>query len=842
MSRFVLRGVMLGVFVVLSVPGPTSAWEPDEFEVYCGKPARESGYIVGQYALGLEKDPNTREYYLKHLGEDADVADDPGCLSPVRAGLLEDYARRSLLALKGMGFTSPSPNRLGPVVLGKNGKNVVRLFVDREYGGIANTLAPCVAGSDAVDPDRLSLMTFSTGYFENWPPPVALRLVSHEMMHLVQNAQAFRGEPHTESCAGVPEWLREGSADATSVDMVKRRFPGYRPPLTVRGSKSFYGLRPYDRAFTWVSGDAEDEHGYSIISEYRTSSLFMHLADHYYGGKYDYLAGFFAVPDGKRGGDDWLAWFDDLLRLSDDGPKAPFYLVFPDFIANYANWGTKKHSHIGESDWLADSFDGCYTETLSRDEPKTELTLELEPISAQCLKVLTRLDSGEVGQVKLMAYADSEEEIDNIHLGVAHMSAKVLDFGGNEMNCYDVAKTQRGKPVCITKPYTGRRNAGEDMGVKEQTASGSWVKTWASVMQESTGDLLDNLYVVTHTPVEPRDAKHDNRNTQKVRLEIALDAPAFSSSTHGKSKTMTASINNNLIEPVPMTGSEGTFGGLAAGGGDPQALSKLPFLMNMPSVKMPAMAQGDGISSVTLSTAEIQSDLSRGFDPDYTLQLVLVPDGQAIPFGSNGSFRASVTGYDLQAVKQAGSNPMAMVGAMMSNLSRDEPSATIEVVEWSDALLRLRVNGDYCRVSDWDRQADRCRQPQNFSGEVIKPFGWTYDTNRPFVSIDTPGMELYRKRLYESMREQMGMPRPPMPETPGQSRRFDTEVGRDHEQVQAGQEALAVSNELRHATYDSVTIGDQIDMAGSVGRPGDPRERHEVTMGPQQSVGRPSDL
>ena len=63
------------------------------------------------------------------------------------------------------------------------------------------------------------------------------------------------------------------------------------------------------------------------------------------------------APLGSCSGEgDWLDWLDTLLRHGDAGPKTPLYLVFPDFMANYAQWGSTKYEHIGDENWLAESL------------------------------------------------------------------------------------------------------------------------------------------------------------------------------------------------------------------------------------------------------------------------------------------------------------------------------------------------------------------------------------------------------------------------------------------------------------------------------------------------------
>jgi hypothetical protein len=91
------------------------------------------------------------------------------------------------------------------------------------------------------------------------------------------------------------------------------------------------------------------------------------------------------------------------------------------------------------------------------------------------------------------------------------------------------------------------------------------------------------------------------------------------------------------------------------------------------------------------------------------------------------------------------------------------PSAVIDVIEFSDKLLHVRASGQYCLGADYDKNR-QCRNPQDFEAEIVKPFGWTYDSAQAFASVDTPGMEIYRRHFYEAIRAIPGLTLPAMPD------------------------------------------------------------------------------
>lgn len=727
----------LAALLLLSNAPAVLAWEPDKFEVFCGKQTGDEDVYR----------PENRFWYADRYGEDVDVAQEPGCLSETRAALVADYAALALDFYKSLGFEAPGPNRLGPIVQGQDGQPSVRLFINRMNEGIANTVSPCFKSGRPPDPERLSVMNFTPRYVNDFPPPRALHIIAHEVFHVVQNGQAYQDYPDTQRCGDIPGWLHEGTADALGMQVTYRRFPNYRPDLSVLGALSFYRLRPYNRAFTWEGDSEKDDQGNTILANYRSSSFWQHLADHYYGGSYAYLSDFLAVPDLTFGGDDWLNWLDALLRNTDVGPGEPFYLVFPDFLANYAMWGRDKYPNIGEEEWLERAFGGCETVTLSSTQPTRGLNLDMEMVSGRCLRVkVGGLQAGDIGQIKVMAYGQSFEEMDNLHMAHASLSEKVIGGSGLENGCYKLEEKARGKPACLIKPHTGQRQGSPD----------GWVRTWASPRQETTQGGFENLYIFAHTPVHPKDLRHSHKMPpQQVRLSIGLDHMKLTTNATGPVRKATASVNMTSTERIPMKGSEAPslHGGVP--GFDADALAKLPFQINVPSA---AQGLGAGLRMVELTA----NDLTSGGALDPTHRLVLQPESGSIPFGSTGRFPVRVTLSDEGAVEQLNDLPQAVtpgdayaqaqkIAALVNsgvmgggdNVGRAE----IEVLAFNDDLLHLRASGSYCRMSDADRKTGACRNPQAFEGEVITPFGWVWDGAQRFVSTDTEGMKLYRQRI-----------------------------------------------------------------------------------------------
>jgi len=515
----------LSIMLLLSLrTGFSFAGTPTRFQVYCGESYRDAGAVgipvgaevTAKLSESLQAlNPRSYQFYEMLFGiYDPDVSGDPNCVSQAKKNQIEGYAEEILLNLKALGFKSPSPKRLGPVVSTPQGP-AIRLYAVDSYDGIGTTLSPCKSGS--LDDARLSRMQFNSKKLNSLQVQVLYYVLAHELVHVVQNAQASKLE--SDSC-GLPTWLGEGSADAIASYLTRKRFKTYRPSINTGIGKNIYGVRPYNKNLAWRFK--------AKLPDYRTSSFWSYIAERYYGNKFDYLSDYLAIPDLKLDKDDWFNWLDIQLQKTDGGPVKPLYLVFPDFVANYANWGKLKFKHIGEKTWLAYSFGGCHAISLSPEQPKQELNLELEPVSAQCIKVTVGgVKAGEVGNVKLMASDETTEDLDNLHLSVAYLEGKVVSIG-SDFNCYRDAQ-KYSNSTCGSIPFIGK--ASTQIG-----AEGKYVKTWLMQSQEVLKDNFKNLFMISHVPVHPSQQKHANQVKQKVVLQIALEHTALTTTARGTAK------------------------------------------------------------------------------------------------------------------------------------------------------------------------------------------------------------------------------------------------------------------------------------------------------------------
>jgi hypothetical protein len=575
------------------------------------------------------------------------------------------------------------------------------------------------------------------------------RGIAHELVHVVQNAQQVRTGERAEHV--MAPWIAEGTADALAADLTRSRGYGVEPPISVRGSRSLYGLRPWHRSLTWKSGSADrDRHGNLLITDYTASSFWTYLAERFFKGSFHYLVDWFAVPDPHEGRDDWLEWTDDLLRYDDGGIDHPLYLVFPDFIAHYASWGEKKYPSVGEQDWLHESFDRCEIVTVTPGAAPAELSLEVEPLSARCVKVMVgSVAPDEAVAVQFMAYDGDTDRLDNLHLVTARMANTV---GGVTFECYDEARRMGPNALCLHKPFTGTRGralAPSDMGGVTDSG-GDFVKTWLGTQQVTGGEgLIENIYFLVHTPVEPRDAEHDvhqGGRHQTVRLHVGLER---SNVTLAEDPSMASgSVNGSAgLGLVPMRGGDdpggdpadltGSITAAMESATDPEAMSRGLFLQNQPmGTVLPSstLLPCDGVCMVTLQRTEPRPDGWGGHELVTTASVSLTPE-DPIPWGTTGSFEAQVSTCPAEECDEG--------------LGIGE--GTITVAAFSEELLHLSVSGSYCVIRGFSGLG--CPDPQTFEGEIVKPFGWAYDAGRTFNSIDTPGMAEYREYLTKSLAE-----------------------------------------------------------------------------------------
>lgn len=248
-------------------------WEPTQVELFCGKPA---------FSSFLHRNDQTQAYYTEQLAEgiDPDIPENQDCISTDFRRESEEYAEYIHNAYKNMHFKG---SRLGPTVTGSTDQPVRRIYVPSSYDGIMTTVK-------SVNYCTETLSSIQVKPYTELYAMERFRLWAHELFHPVQDFMPTYQAYCSDYEPG--KWLSEGSADAMSVYLLKQKGFNFRPPLARQGSRSFYGLRPYNQNLAVVD-ESKDIYGNSILTQYRTNSFFAFMSERYHGGKMDYLARYF---------------------------------------------------------------------------------------------------------------------------------------------------------------------------------------------------------------------------------------------------------------------------------------------------------------------------------------------------------------------------------------------------------------------------------------------------------------------------------------------------------------------------------------------------------------------
>lgn len=748
------------------------AWTPERFEVFCGQPAWSTG-LTGSY---------DRAFYADRTGKD-DVLEDPSCLSPERLGMIQRMSAHIVAAYRDLGFANPSPTRLGPVVDGVLGEPVVRIYVndDPEF---AYTVSPCTsAGVKMLD--RLSFVVVDTHVARTSPAPFLYYVLAHELFHVVQNAQTFKIGAGTKSCM-IDHWVSEGTADAISTHLTRLAYPGFTPALGPEWVRNYVGLRRFDINLTAararaVAGVREEAN----VLGYRASALWRHLGETYMREDWRYLVRFLGVANNSAGArDDWLRWLDRLTR-ADREIRMPLAMTYAAFLTDYASWGAEKYEDtIGESVWLREVFGACTVVPLNPRQPVRFVTLQLEPLAGDCVRVsVGGLEPDAFASVRVVARDADTDRLDELHLGLASSTAFTrfdgLDFDG--FDCHTYMRTARsGSDPCTFSPF---------VGVAPDLAPGEVVKTWRTGPQRPVeGGGFENLYVVTRAPLEPRDALHQTRTPQTVRLQFglqvaALDTPATQRSPATRRPGVISGGGEvpflPMVDPPLRSDGPSALSGLDLGDASRFASGALPVVPDLSDGRFHGF-------TVWWGDLAPEDDEYHGFDTTFQLQILFdehLPGG--LPeLGRTGSYQAWLMGFgDARAAGLGVSDDgglARMMSAMVSNnpagmgyplcnypyapLPEDEdewgagfrwflppddmermgplaPSVEVEVVAFEADLLIIRFSGTLGYVDEDDEGWPLCLDPQPFRGEVVVPFG-AFHAGSGLSLVETPGSDL----------------------------------------------------------------------------------------------------
>lgn len=520
-ASIVFLSIAGGLFSADAQTGP----QLPDYEFFCGEwDSQVQTTILGARAPAVDS-TFYPEFWDRMYGTELNEPM-PSCPT-ASLSLWQGFADESLrLHLTVAGIMDPRPRRTGPIVLGTNGKPVIRAYAHPTWNGVGGT-SSATNQSGVIGDWTMGAIQMGVPRVAAEPEWYQFRLVAHETAHVVQMAHPlFVVGPNNDGA--LPGWINDGTAEALASRALERHAPGSTRPLSERGSLLLFGLRPWDRSLTWnssVDGGLSKLHRHPSITTYTSSSLWTYLADRYFGGQYSFLPRWWSEDEGLPGRDNWLGWLERKVKEGKIG--APLYRVFTDFIANYATWGENRFSHVGEDNWLRESFDCQRVDLGDPRDPATnlvELSVDIEAMAAACIEVtVADRDAGNAFSVDIAVITDERSELDDLHATASRLGGQV--GGGGAFDCYDAVRTVAGPgavaPMCaewvFEPPKGGELLNPHDWGAVRTGAwwqindLGDFVKDFRGVTQLSDGALMKNIYFVVNVPVDPDDEKHAYR-------------------------------------------------------------------------------------------------------------------------------------------------------------------------------------------------------------------------------------------------------------------------------------------------------------------------------------------
>lgn len=716
-----LRGRRLALALVgLLAVASAHAWTPDRFDAYCGGAA-----------FWVDRDPDhaTAAWYAAQTG-DPDVPGDPACATVPQVAWFESALPEALRRLATEPFpANPTPGRLGPVRADAAGLLGVRFYVgdlDGGYAAVIRCLRPAAdqLGILTVAGDRVGLLSRLS------VPYVSL----HELVHVVQGAQAL----DRAACAGaaLPLWVTEGTADAFATLWVRESFPAFAPAPFASLGRNLLGLRSYTASLTAPDGERALAENYS----YRSSGFFRFVAERWHAG--DHAVWARAMGVAAPGGNDGLAWLDQVLRDPAFGVEQPLALVFPSFLASYAGWGradSERWPHVGEAAWRHVAFGRCTEVVLTPLFPATTVGIALEPIAGRCVQVRVEgVPAGQVASVEIAARGARLADVEDLHLGVVEMGLAPLD--GGPRTCAEAeALAPLALPVCVAKPFTTLR----------QGASAPVVaRAFQAQAGLATGAPWTDTLVFARVPERPNDAADAHRRDKTYAVTFALQLAA--ASVDGASVGPVQAAGNQVApghNGLPMVPGEGDYSP-----GDLLDPSRLLFGQQgpgAPALSMMADDVGPGLFLVQVQEGAdpFGDDVGRSFGITF--------EGGSLAPGSLGSFPAALSGTDPRR--------LGLGSAIVDASAGGAPRTRVEVQAWDDDHVRLTIRGPWC-YADELREGQGCRVERTLEADVWLPFGDAWDLQAPYASIDSPVQALYREAFAAAVGFGPGfLPTPPAP-------------------------------------------------------------------------------
>jgi hypothetical protein len=566
--------------------------------------------------------------------------------------------------------------------------------------------------------------------------------MSHELFHVIQNEQPFFD---AETCARIPQWIKEGTATAVGQATMRKRYPSVAPEKRdPRVARNFSGLRRYDKPLPDRKLEEDRTPWPANEDAYRTSSFWRHLAEAHYQGRYDFLKDYMKNREWHG---DWVAWLRNNVEL---GTGAHLGMVFGGFLADYAGWGDSGYPgmYYGRRKWLYETFTGCETLYLNKSEAADYVDIDLKPLAGKCIEVYVSalgengLNEGESAAVQVAAIIMSgpPSSRDGLHLSMAASNDKDRFHCAREVK----RKGRKGVGRCLFVPDDGKiRLNGGPVDARFWNVFAQEKGDPPERRQESGEDKgeLANLYTVSYTPVSvsSKTTKHGGSDPITARFYFALDV---------------AKLEFNGQKPASSgPGKKRTVGSFAEGSDPQTTLPKqdisgnransysLPgqFRPGTPSPPTP-----DGFVPGKLSNIVVSQQLWEGdTSVSDTASVSLIPARQT----ENNTYEP----YPL-SVGETGNFPVSMIGSLAGEALGALAPGSLEVEEFSDLAFRASYNGTLCRLKEMDPEKE-CPNPIPVSGQIVKAFAGTRLPGRHMVIERTPGTEMYRKANEQGLAE-----------------------------------------------------------------------------------------
>ena len=597
------------------------------------------------------------------------------------------------------------------------------------------------------------------GYFRDYGAHhMAYSNLVHELFHLSQYEYPFWDPAKCDKAGGIPGWLQESMAQAYGIYMMKQAYPSYWPPSrSISEAEDRVPMRDYTTTLAKRVQDAKGNEVLSGVPEfYRTASFWLHLAEVHHGGSMDFLDRY--MQRTPPAGDGWVSWLrGNMMKHTGE----PLDLVFAGFLADYAGWGDPDFPAqlIKRKPWLEGVFKGCRTVYLNKSEPADYEEFTLVPISGQCVEVAvpthgpSGLAEGESATVQIagMVMSGAASARGGLHLGMAISNDKEQFHCARELR-------QKGKKAigkCIFTPDDGKvRFGGSEMDARV------WEVRTQEIDPNSADTELKNIYTLSYTPtqISLRDSSYNSRYPVTFRLYFALD------------------VTTTTVDGENMKGAVGVVGTPNA---DPQTTLPKKDASGRPvgSFSKPDSLQPP-FSPPAMVPPEMQGRLGQ-----LTVSIPASGDSTAVTVlpakaGPDGKLEA----YPL-VVGDTGRFPAIINAFVDDEMAVSLGDASIEVMEFSDLVLRARYQGTLCRTRDLvpsrpgQPVENPCRNPFPVGGETTKGFVGSRLPGNFMVVERTEGTEIYRKAAERGMAawmesgapDESGDPGPGDPGSPGSS-------------------------------------------------------------------------